>query len=394
MKALEDIKVLDLTVALAGPFCTMLLAAQGAQVINVDPPGGGYTAKLFGSLPMEQQCMINGSTFGNKKGITVNLKTKEGLEIVKKLAKEADVILSNFSPGTMDRLGLSYETIHELNPRAVYCIISGFGQDGPLKDRPAYDPIIQAMTGIMSINGFEDRPPAPVGVALADVVSGIYAAYGIMAALHARDNLTGEGQMVDVAMYDVCLSFLQEHMANSIYLGASKKRGNPYPFAVPVGSFETKEGKNVFLLAQTDKQCNAIMELAGRKDIAEKGWHLPERMEHRAEIDAITAGWIKEHTLEEVEEAFFKLGIPIAPIMDLLEVSQAPHTLAREMLTEVQDRQGTSKGIIGVVPKLKGTPGKWEWGYMKPGHFNDEVFTELLGMTSEEIQELKDKGVI
>lgn len=197
MKALENVKVLDLTVALSGPFCTQILAAQGAEVITIDPPGGGYQAKLFATTPIDLQRMMNGSLFANKKGVTINLKSDKGRDLVLKLAETADVVVSNFSPGTMDKLGLSYEEIHKINPRAVYCVISGFGQNGPLKNRPAYDLIIQAMTGLMSLNGYADRDPMPLPGAIGDIAAAIYAAFGIMAALHARDTLTGEGQFVD-----------------------------------------------------------------------------------------------------------------------------------------------------------------------------------------------------
>ena len=395
MKALENIKVLDLTVALAGPFCTQMLAAQGAEVINVDPPGGGYAAKVFGSLPPELQKMINGSVFANKKGVSINLKTEEGRKLVLELIDKVDVVVSNFSPGTMDRLGLSYEVVHKRNPKVVYCVVSGFGQSGPLRDRSAYDPIVQAMTGIMSINGFPDRDPIPVVGALADVASGMYAAYGILAALHARDTLTGEGQMVDVAMYDCCMSFLQNDMATSLFKQKAKGPGNPYEFAVPVGNFKTREGKSVYLLCQTDKQCNTVMELAGRSDIAEKGWHLKERMKNREEIDAVTAAWIKEHTREEGEQILLEKGIPAAPVLDLLEVAKHPHTAAREMLNDLPDGHGnTIRGNLGVVPKLLGTPGKQEWGMTGNGFFNEEIFGGLLGKSRAEIQQLKESGVI
>ena len=395
MKALENVKVLDLTVALSGPFCTQILAAQGAEVITIDPPGGGYQAKLFATTPIDLQRMMNGSLFANKKGITINLKSDKGRDLVLKLAEMADVVVSNFSPGTMDKLGLSYEEIHKINPRAVYCVISGFGQNGPLKNRPAYDPIIQAMTGLMSLNGYADRDPMPLPGAIGDIAAAIYAAFGIMAALHARDTLTGEGQFVDVSMYDCCLSFLQNDIASSLFTGVAKERCDPYGLlAAPAGSYKTKDNKTVFTMIQTDKQFNTVMSLIGRDDIVERHWSLKERRANRAEVENVLAEWVKEHTQEEVETTLLKSGIPVAPVLDLLDVANSPQTKAREMITEIPDNWGVTSGAIGVVPKLLVTPGKREWGLMDTGHFNEEVFTKVLGLTKEQIAQLQEEGCI
>jgi crotonobetainyl-CoA:carnitine CoA-transferase CaiB-like acyl-CoA transferase len=394
-KPLQNIRVVDLTVALAGPFCTQQLAAMGAEVLFVDPPWGGYQTAVFSTFPMDFQRRILGPLLANKKHITLNLRHEKGKTLLLELAKKSDVLVQNFSPGTMEKLGLPYEVLKEANPKLVYCAISGFGQNGPLKNRLAYDPVIQAMTGLVSVNGFPDREPVQIGVTLSDFLGGLYAAFGILTALHARDTITGEGQMIDCAMFDASLSLTQEGMARSLTEGrATGRRGNSYPFAIPAGTYPTGDGKMEFIACQTDKQFNTVMKIIGREDIAAKDWKLAERVKHRAEVDNQVSIWTASRTQQDIEEVLIANDIPCAPIMDMLEVANHPHTAARNMLNELPDKAGTISGILGVVPKLLGTPGRQEYGLMESGSFNEEVYGGLLGMSAEEMARYKEEGVI
>ena len=394
-KPLENIKVVDLTLALAGPFCTQQLAAMGAEVFSVDPPWGGYQSAVFSSFPIDFQRRLLGPLFANKKKITLNLRSEKGKGILLELVKKSDVVIQNFSPGTMEKLGLGYEVLKAANQKIIYCAISGFGQNGPWKQRLAYDPVIQATTGIMSTNGFADRDPVQVGMTISDYLGGLYAAIGILTAIHARDTITGEGQMIDCAMFDASLSVLQEGMAISLFKGESReRRGNRYPFAIPSGTYPTKDGKYEFIACQTDGQWKAVMKAIGREDIAAKELKLPERMKLVEEVDEMILAWSSTKTQSEMEEILIGSDVPCAPVLDMLEVANHPQTAARSMLGELSDMNGMINGILGVVPKLLGTPGKQEWGLMENGAFNEEVYKGLLNFSDEEIAKYKEEGVI
>jgi crotonobetainyl-CoA:carnitine CoA-transferase CaiB-like acyl-CoA transferase len=232
-------------------------------------------------------------------------------------------------------------------------------------------------------------------VTLSDYLGGLYAAIGILTALHARDTITGEGQMIDCAMFDASLSLNQEGMARSLTEGrATDRRGNTYPFAIPAGTYPTGDGKMEFIACQTDRQFNTVMKIIGREDIAAKDWKLAERVKHRAEVDNLVGAWTASRTQQETEEILIANDIPCAPILDMLEVANHPHTAARNMLNDLPDKAGTISGILGVVPKLLGTPGRQEYGLMESGSFNQEVYGGLLGMSAEEMARYKEEGVI
>jgi crotonobetainyl-CoA:carnitine CoA-transferase CaiB-like acyl-CoA transferase len=394
-RALERVRVIDLTQALAGPFCTQQLALMGAEVIRIEPPWGGYGTAVFGVHDIEMRRRLFGTNFGNKKNVTLNLRSEQGRDIFLALVRRADVVVQNFSPGTMEKLGLGYEVLKDANPRITYCALSGYGQTGPWKDKVAYDPLVQASTGFMSVNGYPDRGPLRVGPPLSDLIGGLYAAIGILTALHARETVTGEGQMIDCAMFDATFSLLQEANALSLAEGKPKQRtGNRHPFAVPCDTYETKDGKLEFIACQTDGQWKAIMILAGRQDIAEKGWNLLDRVKHIDEVDEIIGAWTKEKTRDELEKILAAKDVPAAPVLNMIEATENPHTKAREMVLEVADMYGAIDGIIGVAPKLLGTPGGLDWGMMERGAFNEEVYRNLLGLSEEEMDRYKEQGVI
>ena len=329
-KPLQNIRVLDLTQVLAGPFCTQQLASMGADVIKIDPPWGSYN-KVFEGFPKDLVRRLLGVNSANKKNISLNLRKDRGKEIFFELLKKSDVVVQNFSPGTMERIGLGYDVLKKINPRIVYCAISGFGQNGPLRNRPAYDPLIQSMSGILSINGFPDREPVKVGTSISDYLGGLYAALGIMYALYTRDTITGEGQMIDCAMFDASVSVLHEAFAFSLYENKPlQKTGNQYPLAAPAGIYRTKDDKYEFITGQTEAQWNAVMSTIGREDLIDNGWKLPERVQHGKEIDVAIEKWTLTKTRLEIEEILIPLDVPCASILDPVEVSRHPQTKARE----------------------------------------------------------------
>jgi CoA:oxalate CoA-transferase len=394
-RPLQDLRVIDLTQGLAGPYCTEQLASMGAEVFHIEPPWGGYGATLFKADEKDFERILHGTTLRNKKNLTLNLRHEKGKEILTELVKKGDVVVQNFSPGTMEKLGFGYDVLKEINPRIIYCAISGFGQTGPWRNRVSYDMIAQAATGLMSITGYPDRPPLRVGTAISDILGGIFGALGILYALHARDSITGKGQMIDCSMFDATLSVIRESVALSLSRGKALERsGNHHPLMAPSGAYRTKDGKLELIVCQTDAQWEAIMTLVGGKDILEKKWKLVERAKHADEIDDIVEKWTKTKTRDEIEAISIEHHVPCAPVMDLIEVEKHPHTKAREMFVEVDDMYGRISGILGIVPKLSDTPGGSDWGLMERGAFNEEVYASLLGFSEEKIKGLREDGVI
>lgn len=395
VKPLENIRIIDLTQVLAGPFCTQLLSSMGAEDIRIEPPWGAYGSVLYESIPLDVRRRMWGVTQRNKKNITLNLATKKGKEIFIELVKKGDVVVENFGPGVMEKLGLEYQTLKEANPRIIYCSIKGFGQNGPWKDKVAYDTCIQAAAGLLSTIGYPDRPPVRVGPAISDCLGGLYAALGILIALHARDTITGKGQMIDCAMYDATISIFVETIAHSLFDGKSLPRmGNRSIMASPSGAYETKDGKLEFIQIQTDAQWKDFLKLIGREGILAQEWSLRKRVEQAEEIDKMAEEWTKTKTQQEIEDILNELRIGCAPVIDLVELEKHPQAVAREMFLEIDDMYGKISGVTGVVPKLSDTPGSVEWGAMPRGAFNEEIFIGLLGYSEETLCKLKEEGVI
>jgi len=392
-KALENITIIDLTQVLAGPTCTRLFSEMGANVIKIEPPGGGYERNKMGSSNDERLRYRYACINRNKKNVTLNLKTSNAKEIFFKLIEKGDVVVSNYSVGVMESFGLDYETVKKRNPRIVYCTISGFGQDGPYKDYPAYDSIIQAACGFFSINGFPDKPPCRVGVSIIDYFGGLFAALNIMFALHFK-NLTGQGQMIDVSLYDVACQMNLDHLAPAIDKGKQLPRqGNRHPISCPSGIFTTKDGKYLFLTQQTEKQWQSMTKIIGRKGIAV--WGLTERLEkHRDEVEEVVQDWVKTQTLEEALAILRREKLPCSPVNGILDILSDPQSISRGNFISVEDDLGIIDNVHGVAVKLSLTPGKVEWGYVKAGKHNEEVYGKMLGYTREQIAELEKEGII
>jgi formyl-CoA transferase/CoA:oxalate CoA-transferase len=266
MQPLEKVLVIDLSIALAGPYCSLMLADYGAEVIKIEMPGRGDDTRAWGPPFVEGESAYFLSINRNKKSLTLNLKTDEGKKILLRLIKDADVLLENFRPGTLDRLGLGYGILKKENPRLIYCAISGFGQNGPYKDKPGYDQILQGMGGLMSITGEVGKPPVKVGIAVTDIAAGMFAAYGILLALMARSK-TGLGQMVDVSMLDCQIAWLTYQAGRYFASGEiPEKVGSGHPLIVPYQAFRARD-KYINIACGNDKLytdfCNAI----GRPDL-------------------------------------------------------------------------------------------------------------------------------
>jgi len=376
MTALKGIRVLDLTHAHAGPICTLYMAAMGADVIKIEPKWGEMT-RMFPPLVKGQSPYFLFLGRG-KKGVTLDLKNPEGNDIFKELVKDADVVMENFSPGTMDRLGLEYDVLKEINPRIIYACISGFGHTGPWVNRRSFDPIAQAASGYMWLMKdaiAPDGPPLQAPEAIADTVPGFSALIGILAALVSRTE-TGRGQKVDVAQMDAMIGTMQSFSFWNIANMSFRTAGRTGRVGVS-GLRETSDGYVMFALPP-GRITDWFMELLGVEELTQE----------------IVDKWVKKRTTDDVVETLEKTGVPVAAVMDLDEVQACPQAKAREMFVKVN--HPTMGEIIepGFPIKFSETKGDISAPAPLLGEHNVEVYKRLLGYSEEKIEELRKKGVI
>ena len=394
MKPLQGIRVIDLTQAMAAPFCTMNLADMGADVIKIEPPGEGEPTRQLGAAQKNGHSATFMTMNRNKRGIAVDLKQPEGVEIVKKLAATADVFVQNYRPGVVQRLGLDFETLRGINPRLVYCQISGFGNTGPYASRGGYDLIAQGMSGVISVTGDEDGPPAKSGIPLADLAAGLFGAYGILAALEYRER-TGEGQLVDTSLLEAAMALTVWESVEYWTTGkAPKPVGSAHRNSAPYQALRASDG--YFTVgAGNDKLFAAFCTVLGRKDFLEdkrfssRGARLKNRRELEAELEKITAQETRAVWLERLEKA----GVPAGPINNYAEALADPHALARNMVVDLQHPGAGDIKALGVPVKLSETPGAVDRAAPLLGQHTAEILTELCYSESQQ-KALLSKGVI
>jgi formyl-CoA transferase len=402
MQPLQDIRVLDITRALAGPYCTMMLGDLGADVIKVEQPDQGdgsrgwgppFVGQPYGPYPGESAYFI--AVNRNKRSLTVNLKSAQGQVIVRRLAAVSDVMVENFRTGVLDRMGLSYGELRTLNPRLVYCSVSGYGRTGPYADRPGYDPIIQAEGGMMSITGPVEGPPYRVGVPIVDIAAGMFAATAILAALHAREH-TGQGQLVDISLFDAQVALLVNVASNYLIGGAEPRRlGNAHPNIAPYQAFRARDGWFV-LAAGSERLWRILCDVLNRPDLkddarfatnGDRVANLPALAEALSEVLATrdAAEW-----LNDLREA----GIPCGPINAVPQVFAHPQIEARDLALEVEHPTAGPVRLAGIPYKLSGTPAEVQCPAPLLGQHSEEVLVELLGYSAEEVATLREGGAI
>ena len=392
---LDGIRVLDLTRALAGPYCTMFLGDLGAEVAKIEQPHVGDDTRGWGPPFVGNESAYFLAINRNKKSITIDLKSDRGVELVRRLAEKADVFVENFRPGTLERLGLGEQELRALNSRLIYASLSGFGADGPMKDWPGYDLVVQAWGGFMSITGMADGEPTKVGVAIIDIVAGLMMGKAIVAALFARER-TGAGQKIDTSLLEAEVACLIPY--GSDYLASGKvpgRWGNSHPNIVPYQSFKTQDGYLVVGAASEGnwrRLCQAIemAELADDSRFAKNA----QRVEHREElIRILTTVFLKRGTAAWIE-LLTGAGIPCAPVNTIDQVFSAPQVLHREMLIEVEHPTAGSVRMAGLPVKFSGTPASVRLAPPLLGQHNQEVLRSWLQMEDRDIADLKGKGVI
>ncbi len=393
-KALDGIKVLDLSRALAGPYCTMMLADMGAEVIKVEMPGTGDDSRAWGPPFVEGESAYFMSINRNKKSITLDMKGGKAIEIIMKLIKGSDVLVENFRPGAMERLGLAYQQVKAVNPRLVYCSISGFGQNGPYRMLPGFDQVLQGMGGLMSITGEPDGPPVKVGVPIADITAGMFAAYGIAIALFTREK-TGSGQMVDISLLDSQVALLTYRAGSFFASGEIPKRvGSGHPVIVPYQAFKARD-VYINIAVGNDQLWGKFCKAAGLEGIVNDPRFATnaKRVQNRDEVVKVVGDLIATKNGEEWLKILTDAGIPCGPIYTVDKIFSDPQVIHRQMVTELHHPKAGTIKVTGNPVKLSDTPGEPSVAPPLLGQHTQEVL-EGLGYSAKEIEELKQAKLI
>ena len=402
MRPLDNIRILDITRALAGPYCTMMLGDLGADVLKVERPGSGdetrgwgppFVGKPYGPYPGESAYFIAANR--NKRSLTVNIQTAEGQEIVRRLAGVSDVLVENYRTGDLDKMGLGYPDLHSLYPKLIYCSISGYGRTGPFAERPGYDAILQAEGGMMSITGPVDGPPSRAGIPIIDITSGMFAATAILAALRARD-ITGEGQLLDISLLDSHIALLANVASNYLVGGEPPRRfGNAHPNLVPYEAFSARDGWFIVGVAN-DKQWGLFCDMLGRADMkadsrfATNGNRVANR---ETLVDELNKTFSQRDVHDWLAD-LIRAGLPCGPINSIPEVFSHPQAQAREMTLESEHPTAGTVRLTGFPYKLSQTPAEIHRPPPLLGEHTEEVLAGLLDYSPEAVATLRDKEAI
>jgi formyl-CoA transferase len=408
VKPLDGVVVLDLTRFLAGPYCTLLLAGLGAEVIRVEspagdvyrdrPPFGGPEGAGPARRTDDDVAIAILNRARGKKSVTLNLRTAAGTGIFRRLTARADVVVENFLPGTLEKMGLGFPVLEAANPRVVLCSISGFGQQGPYRDRRAFDPIVQAMSGLSSITGYPDRPPTRAGASISDTSASLYGVIGILAALRARER-TGRGDWVDVAMLDGTFFLMGEVLEYAMGGLDLERRGNGHAGTVPFNVYRARDGW-VSLCAVTAEEWLHVLRAMGREDLAADPRFDPDtasRAAHREEIDALVGDWIGRLGTAEAVDTLQKHHVPAGAVRDLRDVFDDEHFQAREMVVPLEHpTRGPVPGVRapGLPIKFRNHPAAFDAPAPVAGAHNAEIYGRFLGLGATDLDKLRADGVI
>jgi formyl-CoA transferase/CoA:oxalate CoA-transferase len=391
---LHGIRVLDFTRVLSGPAASLALADMGAEVLKIEPPGSGDETRLFPPFREEVSHYFLSVNRG-KKSIVVDLKTEAGVALVKDLAAKCDIVIENYRPGVMDRLGLGYDALSAVNPKLIYCAISGFGMTGPLRDRPSFDIVLQAMSGALSVNGEPDRPPTKLGIPLGDLVGGINGPIAILSALYER-SITGRGRLIDISLLDGMIGMLGYLAQLAFFTGQDPRpQGCEHPNLVPYGAFPAKDG-SIIIACLTNSFWERICKALGRPE-----WFRDPRFEtiekrrnDRRVVNELISEITRQRTVQELVELFTEHEVPHAPILGIRDALAQPQTAAREMVVE------TEHPVLGKIPivnrpvKFPGSPQPVPSAPPLLGQHTGEILQEILGLSPERIEALRASKVI
>ncbi|MEH7176846.1 CaiB/BaiF CoA transferase family protein [Neobacillus vireti] len=392
---LKGLKVLEMGSLIAGPFAGRLMADFGAEVIKVEPPVKGDPIRKW-RLLHEGTSLWWYVQSRNKKSISLDLNKAEAQEIIRELAKEVDIIIENFKPGTLEKWGLGYEDLKKVNPKIIMVRVSGYGQDGPYRDKPGFGSIGEAMGGIRYLTGYPDRPPTRVGISLGDSVTALYAVIGALMAVYHR-NLTGEGQYIDVALYEAIYSLMESTVPEYDQFGVIRERtGSTLPGIAPSNTYLCKDKKYIVIGANGDGIFKRLMEALGREDLRDDPRFASNdgRVQNAEFLDGVIGEWTIQRELNEALSILDECGIPAGSIYSVEDMFNNPHFLARNMICDM-DVDGLGKlKVPGIVPKFSKTPGSINWAGPKLGEHTEEVLKGKLKVSEDKYSEWKDSGII
>ena len=400
-KSLEDIRILDLSRVLAGPWCSQILSDLGAQVIKVEKPVAGDDTRHWGPPELKDkegaatdESAYFLSTNRGKRSIAIDMRTAEGSDLIRKLARQSDVLIENFRPGGLEKYGLDYDSLKKDQPELIYCSITGFGQDGPRRDQPGYDFMIQGMAGLMSVTGTEDSGPLKTGVAISDLSTGMYGAIAILAALHHRTK-SGRGQWIDLALFDTQLSWLANQNMNYLVGGVEpRRRGNSHPNIVPYQDFGTQD-RAIIIAVGNDAQFGRLAEILERSEWQDnpKFSTNKARMEYRDELVGLMQDILftkpSKHWLQKLEKG----GIPAGPINSIPEAFADPQAKARGLVFSLPHPLSGQVPQVANPIKMSETPPSYDLPPPLLGQHTDEILLQA-GYTDEDIKHLRDEGVV
>jgi formyl-CoA transferase len=392
---LAGLRVIELGTLIAGPFCARILAEFGAEVIKIEAPDGGDPLRTWRKLHAGTSLwwMVQSR---NKKSVTVNLRTEAGQDIVRRLAREADIVVENFRPGAMEKWGLGYERLSADNPRLIMVRLSGYGQSGPYRDQPGFGAIGEAMGGIRFVTGYPDRPPVRAGISLGDSVAAMYGVIGALMAVHARQGNGGRGQVVDVALYEAVFSLMESLLPEYDVGGFVRTRsGASLPGIVPSNTYTTRDGKYLVIGANGDSIFKRFMQAIGRPDLANDPALASNegRVRRTEELDRVIGDWAASVTLEEALALLASAQVPAGKIYDIADIVRDVHYQARGMIEQHRLPDGTPVKLPGIVPKLSDAPGGTRWLGPRLGEHTEEVL-QRAGYARDQIDRLRSAGVV
>lgn len=391
-KPLDGVKVLEIGTTIAGPTCGHILGNFGAEIIKVEPPGVGDPMRSWGNSGLWWVTLNR-----NKKCITLNMKHPKGVEIAKDLVKEVDIMLENFRPGKVEEWGMGFEDLKKINPGIIMVRISGYGQTGPYRERPGFGGGAEALGGLRYITGYPDRPPVRTGLAIGDTVAGMHGALGAMFALYHRDVRGGEGQVIDVALYEAVFSLMDSALPDYDKLDIIKERTGPcIPNVAPSNIYPTKDSEYVYIGANQDNLFRRLAIGMNKPELADDlryATHI-ERGKRQEELDEMVSVWTRQFSKDELLEKLDEIDVPMSPIYSIADIVKDPHFHARKMIREIEDPKWGTVKVPGIVPKLSETPGDIEWGGPALGQHNEDIYRNILNLTTDELKEMQEQGII
>jgi len=394
---LSGIRVIETGVLLTGPFCARMLADFGAEVIKIEAPGEGDPMRTVGQALEDGKSLWWPSISRNKKCITLNLRIPDGQEILRKLVTRADVLIENFRPGTFEGWGLGYEALKQINPGLMFVRISGYGQTGPYSHKPGFAAVAEAFGGLRHLVGFPDRAPCRVGISLGDSLAGMFSAYGVMMALYHRDVHGGQGQMIDMALYEGAFALLEGTLTEYDRTGFIRTRtGTTLPGFAPSNLYPCKGGQWVVIAANTDRLFRRLCTLMQREELVNDPRFVNQviRGQNRDAIDEIVTAWTVDQELDTLLSRLEAATIPAGPVNSITDIVKDPHVQARDMLLSVHDRLLGEIRMPGIVPKLSETPGAVHFTGPALGEHNFEVYGSVLGLSVAEIEALAARSIV